>query len=426
MTTEVNTKNEKNEEYKNHITIGNELDLFFFDDVSPGSCFYLPHGTILLNNLLKLMRHLYKQYGYREVSTPVICDKQLWITSGHYEKYKENMFHIRQFEDQAEKESNLNQHEFSLCPMNCPKHIIMYKHMCPSYRDLPIRLADFGVLHRNEMSGALYGLVRTRAFNQDDAHIFCTQQQIEQEIDHVLEFLDRVYKIFGLSYEATLSTRPEKYIGEQDVWDRAETILKKCLERHVQSDQITVDNGGGAFYGPKIDILVKDSLNRKHQCGTIQLDFQLPQRFDMRYADSVGYSQPVMIHRAIFGSLGRFMAILLEHTDGHLPFFCSPRQVIILPVSSDPLSGHIKYANVVKDCINSRFPDVNVTIDNSDNTLPKRVVNADNLRYNYVIVIGKKELAQTNIINVRHNKVNQEVNIFDFLTTIGDELQIAF
>ena len=360
-----------------HIDIGRELDLFFFDEVSPGSCFFLPHGTILLNNLINLMRSLYKKYNYKEVSTPVMCDKRLWITSGHYDKYKENMFHI---------ENNINeQYEFSICPMNCPKHIVMFKHMSPSYRDLPIRLADFGILHRNELSGSITGLTRQRMFRQDDSHTICAENQIEDEIRGILQMLKHVYGLFELKYEMVLSTRPEKFIGDLELWEKSEQILKKCILENT--DTLTIDEGGGAFYGNKIDILVEDSRKRKHQLGTIQLDFNLPKRFDLKYKTAYDepekmYETPVMIHKAIFGSLERFIAILLEHTNGDLPFIISPRQIAILPVSEK----HVEYANTVKNILLLQSVKINPDAINIliEGTIPKRVLNCKQLKYKII------------------------------------------
>ncbi|AYV75605.1 MAG: THS1-like protein [Terrestrivirus sp.] len=407
------TKNEVS-----HIDIGRDLDLFFFDDVSPGSCFFLPHGTILLNNLINLMRGLYKKYGYKEVSTPVMCDKKLWITSGHYDKYKENMFHI---------DNNINeQYEFSICPMNCPKHIIMFKHMNPSYRDLPIRLADFGILHRNELSGSITGLTRQRMFRQDDSHTICMESQIEEEIKGILKMLKQVYELFGLKYEMVLSTRPEKYIGTLELWEKSEQILKKCILENT--DTLNIDEGGGAFYGNKIDILVEDSRKRKHQLGTIQLDFNLPERFGLKYKTASddsdkSFETPVMIHKAIFGSLERFIAILLEHTNGNLPFVISPRQIAILPVSEK----HLEYANQVKNSLVSiyspKYTSININPDAVDilveGTIAKRVLNSEQLKYNYIIVVGNKEIEKQTVCVRTEGEgklVEYSINkFFDFL-----------
>jgi threonyl-tRNA synthetase len=391
---------QQTESITSHIDIGRELDLFFFDDTSPGSCFFLPHGTILLNNLINLMRDLYKNNGYREVSTPVMCDKKLWITSGHYDKYKENMFHI---------DNNINaEYEFSICPMNCPKHIIIFKQMSPSYRDLPIRLADFGVLHRNELSGSITGLTRQRMFRQDDSHVICMEHQIEDEIRTILNMLKHVYGLFGMKYEMVLSTRPEKFIGELELWEKSEQILRKCILENT--DELNIDEGGGAFYGNKIDILVEDSRKRKHQLGTIQLDFNLPERFGLKYktnSDDPEHSHktPVMIHKAIFGSL--------EHTEGHLPFIVSPRQIAILPVSDK----HIDHVYEIK----KMFQSYNLSPETIDilieGTIPKRVLNAEHLKYNYILVVGDKEI-KNNTVCVRIDSKLKEYPIQSFIELI--------
>src|SRR5437868_7775326 len=250
---------------KNHMEIGRDLKLFFFDEVSPGSAFFLPHGSTLMNNLINYMRKLYKKYDYKEVNTPILCDKQLWITSRHYDKYKENMFHIANSQhlltslttsvilSQSDSNEGNKSNEFSMCPMNCPKHAIMYKHMNPSYRDLPLRLADFGVLHRNEMSGALTSLTRNRMFRQDDSHIFCRKNQIENEINTILDILDSVYKLFNLEYELGISTRPDNFIGSVEIWNETEEILKNCVQERCKllNKSFSVNEGDGAFYGPK-------------------------------------------------------------------------------------------------------------------------------------------------------------------------------
>jgi threonyl-tRNA synthetase len=375
-----------------HQELGNKLKLFFFDDVSPGSCFFLPHGTEILNKLIDMIRWYYRKYGYSEVNTPVMCDKRLWMKSGHYDKYKENMFWIEKDpQDQLNNESI----EFSLCPMNCPKHTKIFEHMNPSYRDLPIRLADFGALHRNELSGALHGLTRCRLFHQDDAHVFATEDQVENEIDMVLKMLSEIYALFELKYELAVSTRPDKYIGDLAVWDKAENILKKCVSSHVSDFKIK--EGDGAFYGPKIDVMVLDSQDRKHQLATIQLDFNLPERFDLKYktnSEEKPYERPIMIHRAIFGSLERFIAIMLENNQGHLPFWLSPRKCVILPVSEKQLD----YAHDLKLFLTEKL---NIRIDvEFDNTLPKRILESEIMHYNYILVVGKKEVAN-NTVNVR-------------------------
>lgn len=362
---------------KTLLQIGNELDLFFFDDVSPGSCFFTPHGTIIYNKLIAMIRKIYKRIKYNEIITPVICDKSLWQISGHWDKYKENMFIINK-----DKEDDV--YEFSVAPMSCPKHCIFYKKKLYSYRDLPLRLADFAVLHRNEVSGSLGSLFRCRKFCQDDAHIFCTLDQIEAEIELNLGLIKDIYTKFGFTYTVGLSTKPEKYIGSDENWDKAESILKNVLTKAFGDNGFKIHEKGGAFYGPKIDVHIKDSLSREHQCGTIQLDFNLPEKFELKYKGSDdNFYQPVMIHRAVLGSIERFMGILIEHYQGKLPFFISPRQIIVIPVAD----AFIEYAKSIQ----SLLEDYHVDVDTNSDTISKKVFNAESLAYNMIIVVGKKE-----------------------------------
>eukprot|EP00834_Sanchytrium_tribonematis_P000841 NODE_17_length_48642_cov_1.199349.p5 type:complete len:565 gc:universal NODE_17_length_48642_cov_1.199349:1659-3353(+) len=288
---------------RDHRKLGKEMELVMFNEYSPGSAFFLPHGTRVYNKLVDFIKLQYRERGFEEVVTPNVYNTKLWETSGHWQNYQENMF---SFDVEKEK--------FALKPMNCPGHCLMFKYRDRSYRELPLRLADFGVLHRNEYSGALSGLTRVRRFQQDDAHIFCTVAQIKQEMIGCLEFLQKVYGIFGFTFELKLSTRPEKYLGEIETWNEAENLLKTALDEFGKT--WTLNEGDGAFYGPKIDITVRDALQRAHQCATIQLDFQLPQRFGLEYRSENGMDRPVMIHRAILGSVERMFAILLEHFGG--------------------------------------------------------------------------------------------------------------
>ncbi len=374
---------------KTHAELGNQLDLFFFDEKSPGSAFFLPAGAILYNNLLSYFRSEYMARGYQEVLTPNIFDKSLWETSGHWDKYKENMFII-------EKHHPDDVSQFSIKPMNCPSHCLMFKHVNPSYRQLPMRLADFGVLHRNEFHGALRGLTRVRKFSQDDAHIFCSMDQIEDEIKGVIDFIKQVYKIFNFKFSVGLSTRPEKYIGSIDNWNKAEEILSRLI---TTFDESNINPGDGAFYGPKLDFTVTDTLGRKHQLGTIQLDFNLPERFNLTYQDDQGaLVRPVIIHRAILGSVERFIALLLENGQGDIPYFVSPRQICIIPVSVKP--DLVEYCDKVKTLINTSNAGKYVNVDLSSETLQKKILNAEMLHYNYIIVLGKKELGASTV-NIR-------------------------
>eukprot|EP01087_Luapelamoeba_hula_P000675 TRINITY_DN10501_c0_g1_i1.p1 TRINITY_DN10501_c0_g1~~TRINITY_DN10501_c0_g1_i1.p1 ORF type:complete len:607 (-),score=68.43 TRINITY_DN10501_c0_g1_i1:131-1951(-) len=307
---------------RDHRKVGKEQELFFFHPLSPGSCFFLPHGTRIYNRLLEFLRNEYRNRGFQEVITPNAYSCKLWETSGHWAKYKENMFTFQ-----------CDNQDFALKPMNCPGHCLLFGHRSRSYRELPLRVADFGVLHRNELSGALTGLTRVRRFQQDDAHIFCMPSQIEAEITSCLGFMQHVYGIFGYEFDLELSTRPENFLGEVELWNKAEAQLKAVLEAFGKP--WILNPGDGAFYGPKIDIHIRDALRRSHQCATIQLDFQLPIRFELEYmTGEVGaeVERPVMIHRAILGSVERMFAILVEHTGGKWPFWLSPRQVIIIPI----------------------------------------------------------------------------------------------
>tara|TARA_B100000886_G_scaffold71038_2_gene45226 strand:+ start:39974 stop:41173 length:1200 start_codon:yes stop_codon:yes gene_type:complete len=374
----------------NHRDIGNNLKLFFFDEISPGSCFFLPHGAKLYYKLMSYLRKNYDELGYKEVITPNLYNKKLWEQSGHWDKYKENMFIINNKSIDTEDEND----EYSLKPMNCPGHCMMFKHIVPSYKELPIRWADFGVLHRNELSGTLTGLTRVRRFQQDDAHIFCMLHQVDKEIKDFLSFLDKIYTSFGFEFEVELSTRPEKYIGELENWNRAEAILKNNIQVFKNWK---INEGDGAFYGPKIDVKIKDSLKREHQCGTIQLDFNLPERFDLKYvSENEGHERPVLIHRAIFGSFERFIAILLEHTNGKLPFWISPRQICIIPVA-------LKYLERAKE-IEEIFKEYDVYVDDTSNTLNKKIRTAEKICFNYIFIIGENEVNNQSLTIRSKNK----------------------
>ena len=311
---------------RDHRNLGNKQELFFFHQLSPGSCFWLPHGARVYNKLMEFIKDEYWRRGYQEVVTPNIFNLHLWEISGHAEHYKENMF-VFDVEGQ----------EWGMKPMNCPGHCLMFAHRLRSYRELPLRLADFGVLHRNELSGALTGLTRVRRFQQDDGHIFCRQDQIKAEVLGALDFMRHVYTTLGMHYTLDLSTRPAKALGDPALWDIAEAQLAEALNEFVGEGNWRVNPGDGAFYGPKIDIKVFDALERIHQCATVQLDFQLPIRFDLQYKSSAdtaedSFQRPVMVHRAMLGSVERMAAVLMEHFGGKWPFWLSPRQAIVVPV----------------------------------------------------------------------------------------------
>ncbi|XP_063651517.1 threonine--tRNA ligase 2, cytoplasmic isoform X2 [Pan troglodytes] len=384
------------EEAKNrdHRKIGKEQELFFFHDLSPGSCFFLPRGAFIYNTLTDFIREEYHKRDFTEVLSPNMYNSKLWEASGHWQHYSENMFTF-----EIEKDT------FALKPMNCPGHCLMFAHRPRSWREMPIRFADFGVLHRNELSGTLSGLTRVRRFQQDDAHIFCTVEQIEEEIKGCLRFLQSVYSTFGFSFQLNLSTRPENFLGEIEMWNEAEKQLQNSLMDF--GEPWKMNPGDGAFYGPKIDIKIKDAIGRYHQCATIQLDFQLPIRFNLTYVSKDGddKKRPVIIHRAILGSVERMIAILSENYGGKWPFWLSPRQVMVIPVG--PTCE--KYALQVSSEFFEEGFMADVDLDHNC-TLNKKIRNAQLAQYNFILVVGEKEKID-NAVNVRtrDNKIHGEI-----------------
>lgn len=381
---------------RDHRKIGKEQELFLFHEMSPGSAFWLPHGARIYNTLCEMMRYEYKQRGFEEVITPNMFNAKLWETSGHWGNYKENMFTFDVEKDQ-----------FGLKPMNCPGHCLIFKSRERSYRELPWRVADFGVIHRNEFSGALSGLTRVRRFQQDDAHIFCTEDQIEQEIKGSFDFLQKIYGIFGFDFKMELSTRPEKFVGEVETWNKAEAKLENALNEFLGKDKWELNPGDGAFYGPKIDIMISDALNRWFQCATIQLDFQLPTRFELEYKSEVNdkdqhVNRPVMIHRAILGSVERMTAILTEHFKGKWPFWLSPRQILMVPVGVK----YNDYAESLKDKLVKDYG-FYADVDLSGNTLQKKVRSGQLLKYNFIFIVGEQEQEEQSV-NVRNRDIQEE------------------
>uniref|UniRef100_A0ABM5EZ06 threonine--tRNA ligase n=1 Tax=Pogona vitticeps TaxID=103695 RepID=A0ABM5EZ06_9SAUR len=388
---------------RDHRKIGKEQELFFFHDLSPGSCFFLPRGAFIYNTLMDFIKEEYHRRNFTEVVSPNIYNVKLWEASGHWEHYSENMFSF-----EAEKEI------FALKPMNCPGHCLMFAHRPRSWREMPLRLADFGVLHRNELSGTLSGLTRVRRFQQDDAHIFCTMEQIEDEIKGCLNFLQSIYSVFGFTFQLHLSTRPVNFLGEKEMWDQAEKQLQNSLDDFREPWKL--NPGDGAFYGPKIDIKIRDAIGRYHQCATIQLDFQLPIRFNLTYVgkDQDDKKRPVIIHRAILGSVERMIAILAENYGGKWPFWLSPRQVMVVPVGPT----HEEYAQqVCCEFFDAGFM-ADVDLDQSC-TLNKKIRNAQLTQYNFILVVGEKEKAN-NAVNVRtrDNKVHGEVSVSSAITKL--------
>ncbi|KAI3873407.1 hypothetical protein MKW98_008059 [Papaver atlanticum] len=402
------TKLEEAKKY-DHRLLGAKQELFFCHPLSPGSWFFLPYGTRIYNKLVDFIKVQYRERGYEEVVTPNMYNMQLWETSGHAANYKENMF-VFEIEKQ----------EFGLKPMNCPGHCLMFDHRVRSYRELPLRLADFGVLHRNEASGALTGLTRVRRFQQDDAHIFCRESQIKDEVTSVLEFVRYAYDVFGFTFELELSTRPEKYLGEISTWDKAESALAEALNEFGRPWKI--NEGDGAFYGPKIDIGVFDALKRKFQCATLQLDFQLPCRFNLSYSaeDEALREKPVMIHRAILGSVERMLAILLEHYKGKWPFWLSPRQAIVCPISEKSNA----YALKLKDQIHKagHYVDVDIT----DRKIDKKIREAQLAQYNYMLVVGEAEANNNTVSRRVRDKAEHTVMSVEELLAFFKEEAAAF
>uniref|UniRef100_A0A8D1VF23 threonine--tRNA ligase n=1 Tax=Sus scrofa TaxID=9823 RepID=A0A8D1VF23_PIG len=381
---------------RDHRKIGKEQELFFFHDLSPGSCFFLPRGAFIYNALMDFIREEYHQRSFTEVLSPNMYSSKLWEASGHWQHYRENMFTF-----------DVDKDTFALKPMNCPGHCLMFAHRPRSWREMPIRFADFGVLHRNELSETLSSLTHVRRFQQDDAHIFCTVEQIEEEIKGCLKFLQSVYSTFGFSFQLNLSTRPEDFLGEVAIWDEAEKQLQNSLVEFGKPWKMKP--GDGAFYGPKIDIKIKDAIGRYHQCATIQLDFQLPIRFNLTYVSKEGDDKknPVIIHRAILGSVERMIAILSENYEGKWPFWLSPRQVIVIPVGP----ACEKYAlQVSNEFLEEGFM-ADVDLDHSC-TLNKKIQNAQLAQYNFILVVGEKEKADHAVsVQTRDNKIHGEISV---------------
>ncbi|MCS6591358.1 threonine--tRNA ligase [Bacillus cereus] len=392
---------------RNHRKLGNELELFMFSEEAPGMPFYLPKGQMIRNELEAFLREIQKEYNYQEVRTPFMMNQEVWERSGHWGHYKDNMYF-----------SEVDNKSFALKPMNCPGHMLMFKNKLHSYRELPIRMCEFGQVHRHEFSGALNGLLRVRTFCQDDAHLFVTPKQIEDEIKSVMAQIDYVYKTFGFEYEVELSTRPEDSMGDDKLWEQAEAALENVLQS--LNYKYRLNEGDGAFYGPKIDFHIKDALNRSHQCGTIQLDFQMPEKFDLNYIDENNEKKrPVVIHRAVLGSLDRFLAILIEHFGGAFPAWVAPVQVKVIPVSN---AVHEQYANEIAHKLAQAG--VRVEQDARDEKLGYKIREAQMQKVPYVLVIGDKEM-ENGAVNVRkYGEEKSEVIALDvFVASIEEEIK---
>lgn len=374
---------------RDHRKLGKELKLFTFADEGPGFPFMLPKGVVLKNTLIDFWRDLHYAAGYVEIETPIMLNKKLWETSGHWYHYKENMY-----------TSMIDEEEFALKPMNCPGGMLIYKSEPHSYRDFPMRVGELGRVHRHELSGALHGLMRVRAFTQDDAHIFMLPSQIKSEIKGVIDLIDKVYSKFGFKYNLELSTRPEDSMGSDEDWELAESSLKGALDE-LNLDY-KINEGDGAFYGPKIDFHLEDSIGRTWQCGTIQLDFQLPQRFELEYIGSDGEKhRPIVIHRVVFGSIERFIGILIEHFAGKFPTWLSPVQVKVLPISDK----YSDYSEKVKNELSAAG--IRVEIDFRSEKIGYKIREARNERIPYIVVVGDKEEAE-NKISMRSRKNGDE------------------
>ncbi len=370
---------------RDHRKLGRELDLFDILDEGPGFPFFMPKGMVLRNLLEDFWRSEHKKAGYQEIKTPVILNKELWLRSGHWDTYKENMYTV-----------DIDEQEYAIKPMNCPGGILVFKRKLHSYRDLPQRMGELGLVHRHELSGALHGLMRVRCFTQDDAHIFMTPEQITDEIVGVINLIDDFYKVFGFKYNVELSTRPENSIGSDEMWELSTQGLRKALD--LKGIKYTVNEGDGAFYGPKIDFHLEDSIGRTWQCGTIQLDMNLPERFDLSYIGPDGEKhRPVMIHRVVFGSIERFIAILTEHFAGAFPAWLSPVQVKILPL----VDKHHDYAFEVKKLLEAE--NVRVEVDSRNEKIGYKIREAQMDKTPYMLVIGDKEL-EGRLVSVRSRR----------------------
>ncbi|MCL2621229.1 MAG: threonine--tRNA ligase [Defluviitaleaceae bacterium] len=388
---------------RDHRLLGNQLDLFFFDETAPGMPYWLPKGAKLYNTLLNFSRKAHEERGYQEIVGPQLNHRGLWETSGHWEHYHENMFTV-------DLENNQS---YALKPMNCPNAMIAFGRKNRSYRDLPLRFYETSYLHRKEASGAMHGLMRVQTFRQDDSHNFITHQQISGEINEILDITDYLYSVFGLTARAVLSTRPlEGYLGEISEWDAAEEQLKTVLNDRYEGD-FEINEGDGAFYGPKIDVLVKDVLGREWQLCTIQLDFQLAGKFGLEYTDSDGKRKtPVVIHRALFGSIERFIGVITEHFAARFPFWLSPVQIGIVPVHD----AHVEYCQEIYQKLTEAG--LRATIDLSEGTMGNKIKTYRNELTPYIIIIGDSEMEQGNIsIRVRNGTQVNNISFDSFLTT---------
>ncbi len=391
---------------RDHKKLGKELELFMMTGEGPGFPFFLPKGMVLRNILEDYWRKIHTLNGYQEVKTPVMLNEELWHRSGHWDHYKDNMYTTK-----------IDEQDFALKPMNCPGGMLVYKSKMHSYKDLPIRMGELGLVHRHEKSGQLNGLFRVRCFTQDDAHIFCLPEQIESEIINLMHLINQVYSLFGFTYTVELSTRPENSMGSDEEWATAENALKKALEH--ENMEYVINEGDGAFYGPKIDFHIKDSLGRDWQCGTIQLDFQMPERFDLTYIGQDGEKhRPVMLHRVVFGSIERFIGVLIEHYAGAFPTWLAPVQVKILTISDKQKA----YANkIVEKLMNEG---IRVEVDDREEKIGYKIREAQLQKIPYMLIVGDKEV-ETNTVGVRARKDGDigQMPIDEFICKIKAEIK---
>lgn len=391
---------------RDHRKLGKELGLFTIMDEGPGFPFFLPNGMVLRNTLIEYWREVHKRYGYVEISTPMILNRSLWERSGHWAHYKNNMY-----------TTVIDGADFAIKPMNCPGGMLVYKSEMHSYRDLPLRMGELGVVHRHELSGALHGLFRVRCFTQDDAHIFMTWDQMKDEIKNVVRLFDEVYSVFGLSYQIEVSTMPEDHMGDIKDWDFATETLKEAVSE--MGKDYVINEGDGAFYGPKLDFHLSDCLGRTWQCGTIQLDMQLPERFELEYmgADNEKH-RPVMIHRVVLGSIERFIGIITEHYAGAFPLWLAPVQVKILPIGE----GHVEYANKVKDILEANH--LRVEVDARNEKIGYKIREAQLKKVPYMLVVGDKEMAE-GLVAVRSRSEGElgQLTIEDFTSRAVEEVK---
>lgn len=393
-------------EKRDHRKLGRELDLFSMHEEGPGFPFFHPNGMIIRNNLLSWWKNVLQERGYGEILTPVILNEDLWHRSGHWDHYKENMYF-----------TEIDEEGYAVKPMNCPGSTLIYSTTPHSYRDLPLRYAEFGLVHRHELSGALHGLFRVRSFTQDDAHIYCLPNQIKSEVFEIIDLANLLYDTFGFKYSVELSTRPDDYMGDLESWNEAEKALKEALEE--KGMPYTINEGDGAFYGPKIDYHLEDAIGRTWQCGTIQLDFQLPQNFELTYvAEDGSKKRPVMLHRALFGSVERFMGILIEHFAGKFPLWLSPVQVEIIPVSEK----FKPYAGEVFDQL--KKAGIRVKIDERAEKVGYKIREAQLKKVNYMLVIGEKETASHKLsVRKRSGEEVKDVELSKFIEDLKEEIK---